>query len=141
MDHNTAPAEEHKETPPNPSVGEETTPYSDASVDYINKTVTDQSAVSMNAAGQAYQSVANSMALAVENSSTTFLNFSTIAGAALAKATENYMLEPTPTPWPDVIKNLQEAIAKQADIIKTVGTNTNEVMKSYRDLLPSGGSK
>lgn len=141
MDHDTAAAENNKEPPSASSIDGKATPYTDASVDYINTTVTDQSAVSMNASGQAYQSIANSMALAVENASTTFLNFSTIAGAALAKATENYMLEPAPTPWPDVIKTLQQAISTQADIIKTVGANTNEVMKSYRDLLPSGGSK
>jgi hypothetical protein len=140
MDHDTASSEPSMKSASNPSAGENTTPYTDSSVDYINTTVTDQSVVSMNAAGQAYQSVANSMALAVENSSTTFLNFSTIAAAALAKATENYMLDPTPTPWPDVIKTLQAAIATQADIIKTVGANTSGVMQSYRDLLPSGGS-
>lgn len=140
MDHDTASSEPSMQSASNPSAGENTTPYTDSSVDYINTTVTDQSVVSMNAAGQAYQSVANSMALAVENSSTTFLNFSTIAAAALAKATENYMLDPAP-PWPDVIKTLQDAITTQADIIKTVGTNTSGVMKSYSDLLSSGGSK
>lgn len=108
-------------------------PTDTSSVDYINKTVTDTSVVNTNATGQAYQGVANSMALAVENASTNLLNFSTIIQAGLAKALEMYIETQSPT-WLTVITGLQTAQDAQAATLKSVGMDAGVVMALFGEL-------
>ena len=104
-----------------------------SSVDYINRAVTDTSVVNMNATGQAYQGVANSMALAVENTSSNLANFSTMIQAGLAKALEQYMATKDPI-WADIIKNLQGFLGAQALTLKTVGLDAGAVMAVFGSL-------
>lgn len=105
----------------------------DPSVDYINQTVTNASVVNMNATGQAYQGVANSMALAVENTSSNLANFSTIVQAGMAKALEEYMVTQSET-WVTVIAELQALLLTQASTLKTVGQDAGTVMAVFGSL-------
>lgn len=108
-------------------------PVDTSSIDYINHKVTDSSVVNMNATGQAYQGVANSVTLAVENTSNQLVNFSTIIQAGLAKALEKYMETKDPT-WAEVITNLQKFLITQASSLKTVGQDAGSVMAIFGSL-------
>lgn len=104
-----------------------------SSVDYINKTVTGSAVVNVNATGQAYQGVANSMALAVENASSNLLNLSTIIQAGIAKALEEYVKTKDPV-WNKVIQDLQTTQNTQAATLKTVGMDAGVVMALFGEL-------
>ncbi len=89
--------------------------------------------VKIEGAGKAYQAVAQSMAIAIQDASDNLRNLATISstaqGVAMAK-----LLETEDSEYGKILENAQGMYSKAADTFKTVGINAADVLKGF----PSG---
>jgi len=86
-----------------------------------------------HSASIAVQSVAQSMAIAVQDSADMLRNISTIETTAIGAATAKWLAEPANVAYKEVIETSQQQIEKAAQTFAQVGAITAKVLKSYAD--------
>ncbi len=95
----------------------------------------DPTVVKIQGAGKAYQSVAQSMALAVQDATDHLRNISTVATTAVAVATEMMISDPEKFgQYVKIINQAQESVNKAATTFKDIGTDAGDVLDNF----PSG---
>ncbi|GBF82097.1 hypothetical protein [Aphanothece sacrum] len=93
------------------------------------------SVVKTEGAGKAYQSVAQSMALAVQDATDYLRNISTIASTAVAVATEMMIANPEELgQYIEIINKAQDTVNKAATTFQKIGTDAGQVLEDF----PSG---
>ena len=80
----------------------------DPSVSFLHDLVTGTGTLQNQAMGKACQAMSHTLALALQDASDTQRNFDAVNGAALAKATEEFVKSKDPA-WLPVIEGLQKA--------------------------------
>ncbi len=100
--------------------------------------VDDPKVVKIQGAGKAYQSVAQSMALAVQDATDYLRSISTIANTAVAVATE-LMITDAADPekvaqYIKIINQAQNTVNKAAETFKDIGTDAGDILNDF----PSG---
>ena len=83
------------------------------------------------AAGIAVQSVAQSTAIAIADSTDMLRNISTIATTAIGIALSKWIATPENVLYKEVISTAQGLISQAADDMKTIGDNAGDVLKNY----------
>jgi len=108
----------------------------DPSVSFIHDLVTGASTLQSESIGKACQAMSHTLALALQDATDMQRNFDAVNGAALAKATEEFVKSKDPT-WLPVIEGLQKAkITQDAEFLKM----SQGVEGLLKDLpLPSQG--
>lgn len=101
-------------------------------VEMTNQSVTGPSVPQRQGAGNAYQAVAQSMAISVQDASMLLRNLSTIATTAIGVATAK-LVGGDATMIP-VIEASQKVITDAAEAFKTIGVNSGEILQNF----PSG---
>jgi hypothetical protein len=90
----------------------------DPSVSFIHDLVTGASTLQSESIGKACQAMSHTLALALQDATDMQRNFDAVNGAALAKATEEFVKSKDPT-WLPVIEGLQKAkITQDAEFLK-----------------------
>lgn len=91
--------------------------------------------IKIQGAGKAYQSVAQSMALAIQDATDHLRNISTVASTAVAVATEMMIADPDKLEqYVKIINQAQETVNKAATTFKDIGTDAGDVLDNF----PSG---
>jgi len=108
----------------------------DPSVSFIHDLVTGASTLQSESIGKACQAMSHTLALALQDATDMQRNFDAINGAALAKATEEFVKSKDPA-WLPVIEGLQKAkMTQDAEFLKM----SQGVEGLLKDLpLPSQG--
>ncbi len=86
--------------------------------------------VRIEGAGKAYQSVAQSMAIAAQDATDYLRNVNTISTTAQGVAMAQ-LLETKDSFYAEALAKAQEMAAQAADVFKTVGTNASDVLKGF----------
>jgi hypothetical protein len=90
----------------------------DPSVSFIHDLVTGASTLQSESIGKACQAMSHTLALALQDATDMQRNFDAINGAALAKATEEFVKSKDPA-WLPVIEGLQKAkMTQDAEFLK-----------------------
>lgn len=92
----------------------------------------------MQAVGVSVQSIAQSMAIAVQDATDLLRNISTIETTAIGVASAKWVANPENVLYKQVISTCEDTIKEAADIFKTIGIDTTEILKKYIDLTDSG---
>lgn len=92
--------------------------------------------VQTEGAGKAYQSVAQSMAIAVQDVTDYLRNVSTVASTAIAVSTQLMISTKEIEPYSSIITKSQETVDKAAGTFKEIGMSSGEILKNF----PSGPS-
>lgn len=101
----------------------------------VHVTNLDPTVVKTEGAGKAYQSVAQSMALAVQDATDYLRNISTVASTAVAVATEMMISDPEKLgEYVQIINQAQETVNKAAETFQGIGNDAGDVLKNF----PSG---
>jgi len=95
-------------------------------------------APAMQAVGVSVQSIAQSMAIAVQDATDLLRNISTIETTAIGVASAKWVANPENVLYKQVISSCEDTIKEAADIFKTIGINTSEVLKKYIELSDNG---
>jgi len=108
----------------------------DPSVSFIHDLVTNTSTLQSESIGKACQAMSHTLALALQDATDMQRNFDAVNGAALAKATEEFVKSKDPA-WLPVIEGLQKAkMTQDAEFLKM----SQGVEGLLKDLpLPSQG--
>ena len=108
----------------------------DPSVSFIHDLVTNANTLQSESIGKACQAMSHTLALALQDATDMQRNFDAINGAALAKATEEFVKSKDPA-WLPVIEGLQKAkMTQDAEFLKM----SQGVEGLLKDLpLPSQG--
>ena len=85
-------------------------------------------------AGKAYQAVAQSMAIAVQDATDYLRNISSIASTAIAVSTQLMIQERQVEPYGSIIAKSQESVNSSAEIFERIGKSSGEILKQF----PSG---
>jgi len=90
----------------------------DPSVSFIHDLVTNTSTLQSESIGKACQAMSHTLALALQDATDMQRNFDAVNGAALAKATEEFVKSKDPA-WLPVIEGLQKAkMTQDAEFLK-----------------------
>jgi hypothetical protein len=90
----------------------------DPSVSFIHDLVTNASTLQSESIGKACQAMSHTLALALQDAIDMQRNFDAVNGAALAKATEEFVKSKDPA-WLPVIEGLQKAkMTQDAEFLK-----------------------
>ncbi|NEQ40436.1 MAG: hypothetical protein F6K40_31085 [Okeania sp. SIO3I5] len=92
--------------------------------------------VKTEGAGKAYQSVAQSMAIAVQDATDNLRNITTISSTAIAVCTQLMIAERKVTPYAEIIAKSQETLSSTVKIFEKVGKSSGTILKEF----PSGDS-
>ena len=97
--------------------------------------VDDPNVVKIQGAGKAYQSVAQSMSIAVQDATDYLRSMSTISTTAIAVATE-LMLADADDPkkvaqYIEIINNAQKTVDKAATTFKDIGTDAGDILSDF----------
>lgn len=107
---------------------------SDTSLTYLDTTITPE-VITTEGAGKAYQSVAQSTAIAIQDATDNLRNINTIGatvlGVAMAKALED---PATAEQYQPIITMAESMVASAAGNFLTIGQNAAQVLEGY----PSG---
>ncbi|RZI46619.1 RebB family R body protein [Candidatus Finniella inopinata] len=106
----------------------------DPSVSFIHGLVTGASTLQSESVGKACQAMAHTLALALQDASDSQRNFDAINGAALAKATEEFVKSKDPA-WLPVIEGLQKAKMTQDTEFLKISQGVEGLLKNLP--LPS----
>lgn len=90
------------------------------------------------AIGLGVQSVAQSMAIAVQDATDLLRNISTIEATALGVATAKWVAEPENLAYKVIIDNCGKVIKDTAQTLEEIGTNTSNVLKKYAQIANIG---
>ena len=96
----------------------------------VGKSTLTPEIVSMEGAGKAYQSVAQSVAIAVQDATDNLRNLSTISTTAQGVAMAQ-LLETKDPFYAQVLEQAQKMVADAADTFRTIGTNASDVLKGF----------
>ncbi|MGD9159781.1 MAG: hypothetical protein PVG39_15305 [Desulfobacteraceae bacterium] len=89
--------------------------------------------VRIEGAGKAYQSVAQSMAIAIQDATDNLRNLNTISTTAQGVAMAKY-LETKESDYGQIIEQAQKMSTEAAETFRLIGTNAADVLKGF----PSG---
>jgi len=90
----------------------------DPSVSFIHDLVTNANTLQSESIGKACQAMSHTLALALQDATDMQRNFDAVNGAALAKATEEFVKSKDPA-WLPVIEGLQKAkMTQDAEFLK-----------------------
>ena len=92
--------------------------------------------VKAEGAGKAYQSVAQSMAIAVQDTTEYLRNITTLSSTAIAVCTQLMIQERKVDPYGDIIAKSQETLNDTVQIFERVGASSAKILKEF----PSGDS-
>jgi hypothetical protein len=109
----------------------------DPSVSFIHGLVTSSGTLQSESIGKACQSMAHSLALALQDTIDNQRNFEAVNTAALAKATEEFVTSKDPA-WLPVIEGLQKAKMTQETQFITMNQGIEGLLKALP--LPSASS-
>lgn len=103
-------------------------------INAIQKATLSSSVVKTSGAGKAYQSVAQSMAIAIQDATDHLRNLQAISGTAVGVATALMIAEETTYPWKDIITEAQKIVTTGATNFATIGKDATTIVKGF----PSG---
>ena len=106
----------------------------DPSVTFIHDLVTSAGTLQSESLGKTCQAMAHTLALALQDASDSQRNFDAINGAALAKATEEFVKSKDPA-WLPVIEGLQKAKMTQDTEFLKISQGVEGLLKNLP--LPS----
>jgi len=98
-----------------------------------NEIVSSIDMITAQGAGKAFQGVAHSSTLSIQDGADYLRNISTIATAGIGVAAEKLVTTLDPQ-YADIINKLQESVKEAAEITKTIGMNAGAVVTNF----PSG---
>lgn len=87
--------------------------------------------VKTEGAGKAYQSVAQSMAIAVQDATDNLRNITTISSTAIAVCTQLMIAERKVDPYAEIIAKSQETLNSTVEIFEKVGTSSANILKEF----------
>lgn len=93
-----------------------------------------QAVVKTSGAGKAYQSVSQSMAIAVQDAADNVRNVGTITNTAIGVALAEMLATQDTKPYETVIKSASEAMTQATSNFLTIGQNAGSVLENF----PSG---
>lgn len=93
--------------------------------------------VQTEGAGKAYQSVAQSMAIAVQDTTDYLRNITTLSSTAIAVCTQLMLQERKVDPYGDIIAKSQQTLNETVQIFERIGSSSAKILKEF----PSGNSK
>lgn len=108
-------------------------------VQITNSSVATESVVKLQGAGKAYQSVANSMAIATQDAADSLRNFNTVSGAALSYAMQQLVIATAKKDaeamgdWNTAIADIQNSMKTAADLFQKIGEDAGDVLKNFPD--------
>lgn len=82
-------------------------------------------------AGKAYQSVAQSMAIAVHDATDHLRNLQTISGTAVGVAAAMMLTEEKVKPWDDIIAEAQKIVMVGATNFAKIGKNASDIANEF----------
>ncbi len=82
-------------------------------------------------AGKAYQSVAQSAALAIQDATDNLRSLETVANTAIGVALGKYLKDPTNTTYPTVIKNAQGMVTQGATQLANAGKAAKKILGNF----------
>lgn len=104
-------------------------------VNFANGMTMSPSAIVTEGAGKAYQSVAQSAAIAVQDATDNLRNINTMATTAIGVALAQMLADPASVPlWTPVITAAQGVSTSGAALFATIGANAAQVLRGF----PSG---
>ena len=106
-------------------------------ISVINETNLDPAVVKTEGAGKAYQSVAQSMAIAVQDTTDYLRNITTLSSTAIAVCTQLMLQERRVDPYGDIIAKSQQTLNETVQIFERIGSSSAKILKEF----PSGNSK
>ncbi len=86
--------------------------------------------VQISGSGKAYQSIAQSMAIAVQDATDNLRNLSTISTTAQGVAISK-LLETKDTTYAQILEKAQDMMVQANDAFKTSGSNAADILKSF----------
>ncbi len=86
------------------------------------------------ALGLGAQSVAQSMALAIQDSADLLRNISTIETTAIGAATTKWLEDPYNVAYAPMIAAFGQVITETAGLLTTIGENASQVLKDFIDV-------
>lgn len=90
------------------------------------------SVVTTSGAGKAYQSVAQSTAIAVQDATDMLRNLSTISSTAIGVAMSQMLADPSKaSDYMQVLTQANDMVAKAAANFKTIGENAAKVLENF----------
>lgn len=113
----------------------------DPSVVYINQSVIGSKVSQEEAVGKTYQSVSQSMSLAVQDASDMLRNFSTVNLAALSYAQEQLVATENLVTWGPVIEQLQTMLQQQLSSFTSLGQDAGQVLQEFMAISPTTASQ
>ena len=105
-------------------------------ISVINETNLDPAVVKTEGAGKAYQSVAQSMAIAVQDTTDYLRNITTLNTTTIAACTQLMLQEGKVNPYAEIITNSQNTLNKALKVFKKVGESSAQILKDF----PCGNS-
>lgn len=106
-------------------------------VDYARKSTMTPDSIAAEGAGKAYQSVAHSMALAVQDATDNLRNVSTVATTGMGVALAQVLATGDPDgTYTKALQAAQQMASVASQTFLTIGTDAAAVLKSF----PTGGS-
>ncbi len=88
----------------------------------------------MQGAGMATQAVAQSMAIAVQDSVDMLRNVTTIETTAIGMATAKWLEQPENPFYPVIITTSTATMTAVAEVMKTIGENTVTILQKYESI-------
>lgn len=104
-------------------------------LDTVSDAVLCPNVVKVQGAGKAYQMVAQSMAIAIQDATDHLRNISTISSTAVAVATEQMIANPDKfEQYSKILDKAQYSVTKATCSFKTIGEDAGHILKQF----PSG---
>lgn len=100
-------------------------------ISVINETNLDPAVVKTEGAGKAYQSVAQSMAIAVQDTTDYLRNITTLNTTTIAACTQLMLQEGKVNPYAEIITNSQNTLNKALKVFKKVGESSAQILKDF----------
>ena len=101
-------------------------------VEAFQKANLDPQVIRTSGAGKAYQSVAQSTAIAIQDATDALRNLSTISTTAIGVAMTHMLADPSnAAQYEKIISQAQDVMAKAVEHFKTVGLEADTVLKHF----------
>jgi len=101
-------------------------------IDALQKATMSPNVVRTSGAGKAYQSVAQSTAIAVQDAADMLRNLSTISSTAMGVAMSQMLADPTKaSEYIQILTQANDMVTKAASNFKTIGENAAQVLKNF----------
>ena len=97
----------------------------------LQKATMSPQVIKSSGAGKAYQSVAQSTAIAVQDATDFLRNVSTISSTAIGVAMAQLLADPTNTASQIVIQQAQEIVANASTNFESIGSNAASVLNQF----------